>query len=76
MPEGCLVELMNAFPTDNIVNSELMIQHSQSGEAGSGRALIFTTENREETEEVLEAFREGRKTRGETTAGHWKRPVE
>ena len=29
-----------------------------------------------ETEEVLQAFKEGRKTKGETTTGHWKRPVE
>ena len=29
-----------------------------------------------ETETVLKAFAEGRKSGGETTAGHWKRPVE
>ena len=66
LPEGCLVELMNAFPTDLIVNSELKMP----------KALVFTTEDPEETEEVLEAFREERKVKGETTTGHWKRPVE
>ena len=40
------------------------------------KALVFTTENREETEEVLCAFKEGRKTNAETTSGHWKRAVE
>ena len=29
-----------------------------------------------ETAEALAAFREGRKSGGETTAGHWKRAVE
>ena len=67
LPEGCLVQLMNALPTDNIVNSEFIIHNSQ---------LVFTAEGPGETEEVLRAFREGRKTRCESTAGHWKRPVE
>ena len=40
------------------------------------KAVILTTESREETEAVLEAFKEGRKTKGETTTGHWKRSVE
>ena len=69
LPEGCMVQLMNVFPTDNIINSELR-------ERGTNRALVFTTETRNETEAVLEAFKEGRKTKGETTGGHWKRPVE
>ena len=66
LPEGCLVQLMNALPTDNM-NSEFRIPNSE---------LVFTTEDPEETEEVLQAFREGRKSRGETTSGHWKRAVE
>ncbi len=66
LPEGCLVQLMNAVPTDNM-NSEFKIQNSE---------LEFTTEDLKETEEVLEAFREGRKSKGETTSGHWKRAVE
>ncbi len=75
LPEGCMVELMNAFPTD-IMNSQFIIHNSQLTEPGSNKALIFTTESKEETEEALNAFREGRKTVGKTTSGHWKRPVE
>jgi len=66
LPEGCLVQLMNVVPTDNM-NSAFNIQHS---------GLVFTTEDSEETEEVLKAFKEGRKSKGETTSGHWKRAVE
>ena len=66
LPEGCLVQLMNMLPTDNM-NSEFRIRNS---------GLVFTTENPEETEEVLKAFKEGRKSRGKTTSGHWKRAVE
>ena len=66
LPEGCMTELMNALPTDI---------HSQLSEPDY-RTVIFTTESQAETEEVLEAFREGRKVPGETTSGHWKRPVE
>ena len=76
LPEGCMVELMNTVPTDNIVNSQFIIHNSQLKEQGNNTALVFTTEDPEEAEEVLNAFHEGRKTRGETTSGHWKRPVE
>lgn len=79
LPEGCMVELMNAFPTDNIVNALSMIHHSQLKDRkgyDTTEAIVLTTENAEETGEVLQAFKEGRKTKGETTAGHWKRPVE
>ena len=76
LPEGCLVQLMNAFPTDNIYNSQLIINNSELKECELHRALVFTTEERAETEEVLEAFRENKKVKGETTTGHWKRPVE
>ena len=69
LPEGCLVELMNALPTD-IINSEFRIQNSEL------KALVLTTESPEETEEVLKAFADGRRTNMETTSGHWKRPVE
>ena len=69
LPEGCMVELMNALPTD-IINSEFRIQNSEL------KAIVLTTEDAEETEEVLKAFAEGRKTKGETTSGHWKRAVE
>ncbi len=76
LPEGCLVQLMNAFPTDNIYNSQFIIHNSELKECELHRALVFTTEERAETEEVLEAFRENKKVKGETTSGHWKRPVE
>ncbi len=64
LPEGCMVQLMNAFPTDNM-----------DKETGC-KMIVLTAENAEETEEVLRACKEGRKTKGETTGGHWKRPVE
>jgi len=64
LPEGCMVQLMNVFPTDNMDKGIV------------NKAVILTTESREETEAVLEAFKEGRKTKGETTTGHWKRSVE
>ena len=64
LPEGCMVQLMNAFPTDNMDKGIAM------------KAVILSTEDREETAAVLEAFKAGRKTGGETTGGHWKRPVE
>ena len=64
LPEGCMVQLMNVFPTDNM-DKEI-----------ANKTVILTTESREETEAVLEAFKEGRKAKGETTTGHWKRSVE
>lgn len=67
LPEGCLVELMNAFPTENIHNSQFIVHNVQ---------LSFSAEDKEETEEVIRAYKEGRKVNGETTGGHWKRPVE
>ena len=67
LPEGCMVELVNALPTK--INS-------LPGSPDFNTATVFTTENRDETEAVLEALREGRKIPGETTSGHWKRPVE
>ena len=109
LPEGCLVQLMNAFPTDNIVNSQFSdrcyqkakkpfdscsiatvtqikdldscstIHNSQlrnRDQNSAASAIMLTTEDAEETKEVLQAFKEGRKTNGETTSGHWKRPVE
>ena len=78
LPEGCLTELMNAFPTDIIANLQRITDDPQAGERdhSPARAIVLTTENAEETEAVLEAFRSGRKTGGETTTGHWKRPAE
>ena len=73
LPEGCLTELMNALPTE--INSQFIIHNSQLKET-KHKAVVFTTESREEAEAVLEALREGRKIPGGTTSGHWKRPVE
>ena len=64
LPEGCLVQLMNAFPTDNL-DREV-----------PDRAVYFSTEGPAEAEEILRCFAERRKTGKETTGGHWKRPVE
>ena len=64
LPEGCLVQLMNALPTDNL------------DKPLKGRTVEFTGETREEAEAVLAAFGRREKTGGRTTAGHWKRPVE
>ena len=76
LPEGCLTELMNAFPTD-IMNADFRNQDLQAkAQHHMPRAIVLTTEGKEETEEILEAFREGRRSGGETTTGHWKRPVE
>ena len=70
LPEGCLVQLMNVLPTDNIYNAQCTMHNAQL------KAVVLTTEDAEETRMVLEAFKEGRKTDGETTSGHWKRAVE
>ena len=64
LPEGCMVQLMNALPTD-IMDKGV-----------TRKAIVLTTENNKETDEILRAFREERRTGGETTTGHWKRPVE
>ena len=55
---------MNALPTDNL------------DKPVPNRALAFSTESGEEAAQVMRALKEGRKTGGETTGGHWKRPVE
>ena len=64
LPEGCLVQLMNALPTDNLDRKI------------ANRGIELTDEDAEETKEVLESFAARRKTGKETTTGHWKRPVE
>ena len=74
LPEGCLVQLMNAFPTDIIAQAG--IGSRAPAFKGIAGAVLFTAENAAETREVLRAFGEGRKTAGETTSGHWKRAVE
>lgn len=64
LPEGCLVQLMNTLPTDNL------------DKRVRNRALAFSTESGDEAGKVMRALAEGRKTGGETTGGHWKRSVE
>ena len=64
LPEGCLVQLMNALPTDTMDRRPAC------------RAAVLTDETGEESAEVLSAFTAGRKSGRESTAGHWKRPVE
>ena len=65
LPEGCMVRLMNTLPTDWMDKRIPAI-----------RTVCLTEEDRERTEEILTCLREGRRTAGETTRGHWKRPVE
>ena len=64
LPEGCLVQLMNTLPTDNLDKPALY------------RALAFSTESGEETGEAMRALAEGRRTGAAATGGHWKRSVE
>ena len=64
LPEGCLVRLMNALPTE-WTDKGIQIP-----------AAEFTGESGEEAEQVLEAIRERKKTGMETTSGHWQRKVE
>jgi len=64
LPEGCLVRLMNALPTEWTDKGIRM------------PAAEFTGESREEAERVLEAIREKKRTGMETTSGHWQRKAE
>ena len=65
LPEGCLVRLMNALPTDWM---DLRIP--------GGRCLELTEENAAQSAELLRRFRDGRRSEGNTTRGHWSRPTE
>ena len=71
LPEGCLVQLLNALPTD-IMNSE----PEERGNHETLKAVMLTTESKEESEEVLKAFKEKKRTGRDATTGHWRRPVE
>ena len=64
LPEGCLVRLMNALPTE------------WTGKGLRQTAAEFTTESRAEAEAVLEAAKRGEKTGYAATSGHWQRKVE
>jgi len=64
LQEGCLIRLLNALPLD-------------LGEKRTGfsRLAEMTTESPEEASEALSALRRHQKTPGESTRGHWNRPV-
>ena len=62
LPEGCLVRLMNALPTDNLRRVRA---------AGFTPLTELTVETPEEAAAILRGERGG-----ESTSGHWNRPVE
>lgn len=65
LPEGCLIRLMNALPTDNLAKA-----------AKYARAVEFTDEDAQQVAGVLQAMQHGGSAPGATTAGHWTRGVE
>ena len=65
LPEGCLVRLMNALPTDWLDKREIR-----------NPWVELTNETPEEAAIVAEAFLDGRKTGLQATSGHWNRTVE
>ena len=66
LPEGCLVRLMNALPTNNI---------RRVRQAGYTPMMVLTTENAQETADVR-AVMDGEMRELEGTSNHWNRPVE
>ncbi|MBQ9252401.1 MAG: U32 family peptidase [Clostridia bacterium] len=64
LPEGCLVRLLNALPTD-LGDRRLP----------GGTMAEMTTETGEETREILSLLEMGQKTQASSTRGHWSRPV-
>ena len=66
LPEGCLVRLMNALPTNNI---------RRVRQAGYAPMMVLTTENAQEAADVR-AVMEGEMRELEGTSNHWNRPVE
>ncbi len=64
LPEGCLVRLMNTLPTDVADKPVRGI-----------RGLEMTTETAREALSVLRSAESHRKSPGESTRGHWNRPV-
>ena len=65
LPEGCLVRLMNALPTD-----------LGDRDPGCLRGAEMTTETPEEVREIRTAADKGQRAPGESTRGHWHRPVD
>lgn len=66
LPEGCLVRLMNALPTNNI---------RRVRQAGYAPMMVLTTENAQEAADVC-AVMDGEMRELEGTSNHWNRPVE
>ncbi|MBD9285461.1 MAG: U32 family peptidase [Clostridiales bacterium] len=66
LPEGCLVRLMNALPTNNI---------RRVRQAGYAPMMVLTTENAQEAADVR-AVMDGAMRELEGTSNHWNRPVE
>ena len=64
LPEGCLVRVLNALPTD-------IMQRT----AHAARLMEMTNETGEETAAAVKLLDGGTLAAG-TTAGHWNRPVE
>lgn len=66
LPEGCLVRLMNALPTNNI---------RRVRQAGYAPMMVLTTENAQEAADVR-AVMDGEMRELEGTSNHWNRPAE
>ena len=66
LPEGWLVRLMNALPTNNI---------RRVRQAGYAPMMVLTTENAQEAADVR-AVMDGEMRELEGTSNHWNRPVE
>ena len=66
LPEGCLVRLMNALPTNNI---------RRVRQAGYAPMMVLTTENAQEAADVRVVM-DGEMRELEGTSNHWNRPVE
>lgn len=64
LPEGCLVRLMNALPTDNLTRASAWPRWAE-----------LTDESPEEAAAVARALA-GESLARPVTAGHWTRPVE
>ncbi|MDO4838336.1 MAG: U32 family peptidase [Clostridia bacterium] len=60
LPEGCLIQLMNALPTDNL-----------SKVTGHSPMIVFTDETPDQVRQVMAG-----RVSFPTTSGHWKRGVE
>lgn len=66
LPEGCLVRLMNALPTNNI---------RRVRQAGYAPMMVLTMENAQEAADVRTVM-DGEMRELEGTSNHWNRPVE